>query len=294
MRAIAEFIMRGRMQATLVVVGSAVLPLLFWLSAAASCLVLLRRGPRDAVGVLAWAMLPALIWWYFDEPNVFLALSGSLGLALVLRAGQSWARVLLVSVAVGLVFGLILGAVFREPIDELVKQLQALMPQMSFYQQFSVEERASLESLIAPMLIGLMAAMLQIASLLCLILGRYWQAMLYNPGGFGDEFRSLRFSPVVAFALLVFMFLGPNLGPGMAMMMPICSVPLAFAGIALLHGLCAQGRIGKFWLVGLYVSLLVFVQLIYSLLVVLAIVDSLIGFRGRQPNKGTGPTNGEG
>ena len=44
MRALASFIMRGRVQATLVVVISAVLPLLFWLSAAASSLVLLRRG----------------------------------------------------------------------------------------------------------------------------------------------------------------------------------------------------------------------------------------------------------
>ena len=31
MRALAEFTMRGRMQATLAVAGSAVVPLLFWL-----------------------------------------------------------------------------------------------------------------------------------------------------------------------------------------------------------------------------------------------------------------------
>lgn len=48
MRALASFIMRGRVQATLVVVISAVLPLLFWLSAAAGSLVLLRRGFKDA------------------------------------------------------------------------------------------------------------------------------------------------------------------------------------------------------------------------------------------------------
>jgi hypothetical protein len=44
---------------------------------------------------------------------------------------------------------------------------------------------------------------------------------------------------------------------------------------------------GRFWLVGLYVTLLLFMQLIYPLLVVLAIVDSLIDFRGRRPSKGT-------
>jgi hypothetical protein len=81
------------------------------------------------------------------------------------------------------------------------------------------------------------------------------------------------------------------------MLTPLCSVPLMFAGLALLHGLVKEGKLAKFWLVGLYVTLLLFMQLIYPLLVVLAIVDSLIDFRGRiGPKKGTdnGSANGEG
>jgi hypothetical protein len=297
MRALAEFIMRGRMQATLVVVGSAALPLLFWLSAAAGSLVLLRRGSSDALGILAWALLPAIGWWYFGEPRTLLVLLGALGLALLLRAGQSWNRVLLCSVAMGLVYGLVLGAVFREPIEAMAGELQKLLPQMldGVHQQMSVDERARLESLIAPVLTGLLAALLQIVSLLSLMLGRYWQALLYNPGGFGREFRALRLPPAQAMLLLVGLLLGPNLGPQMAMLTPLCSVPLAFAGIGLLHGLVAQGRLAKFWLVGLYITLLLFMQLTYPLLVVLAIVDSLFDFRGRFARKhGAGPTDGEG
>jgi hypothetical protein len=293
MRALAEFIMRGRMQATLVVVVSAALPLLFWLSAAAGSLVLLRRGWSDAIGILAWALLPAIGWWYFGEPRTLLVLLGALGLALLLRANLSWSRVLLCSVALGLVYGLVLGAVFREPIEAMALELQKLMPQMleGVHQQMSVDERARLDSLIAPVLTGLIAALLQIVSLLSLMLGRFWQAQLYNPGGFGREFRALRLPTL----LLVGMLLGPNLGPQMAMLTPLCSVPLAFAGIALLHGVVAQGRLGKFWLVGLYITLLLFMQLTYPLLVVLAIVDSLLDFRGRFERKqGSGPANGEG
>ncbi|MBS7662204.1 hypothetical protein I0D00_09665 [Pseudomonas lalucatii] len=297
MRALAEFIMRGRMQATLVVVGSAALPLLFWLSAAAGSLVLLRRGSSDALGILAWALLPAIGWWYFGEPRTLLVLLGALGLALLLRAGQSWNRVLLCSVALGLVYGLVLGAVFREPIEAMAGELQKLLPQMldGVHQQMTVDERARLESLIAPVLTGLLAALLQIVSLLSLMLGRYWQALLYNPGGFGREFRALRLPPAPAMLLLVGLLLGPNLGPQLAMLTPLCSVPLAFAGIGLLHGLVAQGRLAKFWLVGLYITLLLFMQLTYPLLVVLAIVDSLFDFRGRFARKhGAGPTDGEG
>ena len=297
MRALADFIMRGRMQATLVVVGSAAVPLLFWLSAAASCLVLLRRGPRDAVGILAWAMLPAVAWWHFGEPRTLLVLLGSLGLALLLRAGHAWLRVMLASIALGLVYGVVLGAVFREPIAAMADELYKLMPQMldGVYQQMSVDERARLEALIAPVLTGLMAALLQIVSLLCLMLGRFWQAALYNPGGFGLEFRALRLPAPLAFGLLAVMLLAPNLGQELALLTPLCSVPLAFAGVALLHGLAVAGRLGRFWLVGLYVSLLLFMQLVYPLLVVAATIDSLMDFRGRLArNDGAGPANGEG
>ncbi|KQQ59146.1 hypothetical protein ASF66_14540 [Pseudomonas sp. Leaf129] len=298
MRALADFIMRGRMQATLVVVGCAALPLLFWLSAAAACLVYLRRGMSDAFGVLVWALLPALAWWYFGEPRTLMVLLGALGLAALLRAGWAWNRVLLASIALGLVYGVLLGVVFREPIEALAQALNERLPQMlgGLYQQMSVEERANLGNLIAPVLNGLIAALLQVVSVAALMLGRYWQAALYNPGGFGSEFRAIRIPLWAAVLLLACMLIGPNFGPQMAMLTPLCSVPLVFAGLALMHGLVKAGKLGKFWLVGMYVTLVLFMQLIYPLLVVLAIVDSLIDFRGRIGPKGTDSdsANGEG
>jgi len=298
MRALADFIMRGRMQATLVVVGCAALPLLFWLSAAAACLVYLRRGMSDAFGVLVWALLPALAWWYFGEPRTLMVLLGALGLAALLRAGWAWNRVLLASIALGPVYGVLLGVVFREPIEALAQALNERLPQMlgGLYQQMSVEERANLGNLIAPVLNGLIAALLQVVSVAALMLGRYWQAALYNPGGFGSEFRAIRIPLWPAVLLLACMLIGPNFGPQMAMLTPLCSVPLVFAGLALMHGLVKAGKLGKFWLVGMYVTLVLFMQLIYPLLVVLAIVDSLIDFRGRIGPKGTDSdsANGEG
>ncbi|WP_409297576.1 hypothetical protein [Pseudomonas sp. KCJK8993] len=299
MRALAEFIMRGRVQATLVVAGCSALPLLYWLGAAAASLVLLRRGLQDAVGVLALGVLPALLWWLtFDDPRALLVLLGSSSLALVLRASESWNRVLLVSIAMGLVFAGVLGAAFRPQIEALSQELIKILPMAlgEVYQQLSVEERARLATLIAPILTGLIAALLQAISVLSLILGRYWQAVLYNPGGFGREFRAIRIPLGPAMLLLACMLVGPSFGPQLAMLTPMCSVPLAFAGLALIHGLVAQGRLARFWLVGVYITMLPFMQLIYPLLVVLAIVDSLIDFRGRLAPKDAdnGSANGEG
>ena len=244
MRALAEFIMRGRVQATLVVAGCAALPFLFWLSAAAGSLVLLRRGPRDALSILSWALLPALVWWFIGEPRTLMVLLGTLGLALFLRAGQPWHRVLLVSVALGGVYGVILGTVFREPIGAMAQELEKLLPQVlnGLYDTLSDVERARLGALIAPVLTGLIAALMQVVSVLSLMLGRYWQALLYNPGGFASEFRSIRLPLGPALVLLACMLVGPNFGPEMAMLTPLCSVALFFAGLALIHGLVVCRR----------------------------------------------------
>lgn len=297
MRALADFVMRGRLQATFAVVVAAALPLLFWVSAAAGSLVLLRRGLNDALSIVVWALLPTLLWWHFGEPRPLLVLFGTLVLALVLRASVSWARVLLASVLLGVLYGVIIDAVFGETVKRNAAELLELMPQMlgEAYQQMSADEKARVGNLLTPVLTGLMAALLQLLSLLSLLLGRYWQALLYNPGGFAREFRAVRLPAPIAVALLVGIFLLPGLGIELAMLTPLCSVPLAFAGVALLHGLVAQQRLGRFWLVGLYVSLLLFMQLVYPLLVVLAVVDSLFDFRGRAARDGAqGPTDGEG
>lgn len=294
MRLLADFIMRGRTQAILVVAGGALVPMLFWLSAAAGSLVLLRRGLSDALSILVWALLPAIGWWWFGEPRTLLVVVGTLALAMVLRTSVSWVKVLLASVLVGILYGLVLGSLFAEPIQAVAAELQKLMPQIigSGWEQLSANDQAQVLALMVPVLTGLMASLLQIVTLLCLVLGRYWQAALYNPGGFGEEFRALRLPLWMAALLVAGMLLGPSFG--LPMLAPLCSVPLVFAGVAVVHGLVAAGQLGRFWLVGLYVTLVLFMQLVYPLLLVLAIVDSLFDFRGRAARKGSGPADGEG
>lgn len=288
MRALASFIMRGRVQATFVVVISAVLPLLFWLSAAAGSLVFLRRGFKDASSVIAWGLLPAVVMWYFGEPSTLLVFLGTLGLAALLRAGHSWTRVLLSSVVLGLLYSLILDAVLRETFEVLAKALEKALPQFEGKPVLPGE-------LIGPLLVASSAVMLQLFSLLALMLARYWQAALYNPGGFGREFRELRLPLVPMLALVSLMALGPFIGSQFIVLASASSLVLLLAGIALIHGLVAQGRLAGFWLVGMYVTLPLLMQLMYPLLVVLAIVDSLIDFRGRKsPSQGDDSANGEG
>ncbi len=217
-------------------------------------------------------------------------LVGSCSLALVLRAGHTWNRVLLCSMAVGLLCAVSLGTVFSSFIESLAQTFEHVMPLAmgEVYEKFSADQKAFLISLTVPLMIISTAISLQVFSVLCLILGRYWQALLYNPGGFGREFRAIRLPKNVTLLLLAVMCISPFFGLHALILLPLCSVPLVFAGLALIHGLVAQKRLAAFWLVGIYVTFLPFMHLLGPLLVVLAIVDSLIDFRGRLASKDPG------
>ena len=295
MRKLAEYIMRGRMQAITVVAVASAIPMMFWLSAAAVSLVLLRRGLNDALGVIVWALLPAMVWAYFDDPRPLLGLLGAASMAYIIRATGSWGKALLASVLLGVVFAGVLGVAFAEPLTSLALELNTVMPKVlpELYEQLSSEQQLQLQSLIVPVLTGLMAAVLQVLSVLSVIIARYWQAALYNPGGFAQEFQALRLPAVVVFPLVFGMLFAPSLGIQAVILTPLCSVPLWFTSIALVHGLVAKFRSGNFWLIGLYVGLVLFTQVIYPFLVVLAIVDSVFDFRGLRSKKDSDSANGE-
>ncbi len=287
MRALASFIMRGRVQATLVVVISAVLPLLFWLSAAAGSLVLLRRGFKDATSVIVGGLLAGLAVWVMGDPITFLVIAGALALAAMLRAEHPWSRVLLASAVFAVAFSLVLDLALAQTFDVLAKAFAEAMPKIEGQPVLSGE-------LIRPVLVASTAVTVQLFSVLALMLARYWQAALYNPGGFGREFRELKLPKQTMAVLVAVMVVAPFIGPQFIILASASSLVLVLAGIALMHGLVAQGRLAGFWLVGMYVTLPLIMQLIYPLLMVLAIVDSLIDFRGRKSPPGKDSANGEG
>lgn len=295
MRALAEYIMRGRRQAALVLGLTAALPLLFWLSAAGASLVLLRKGLTQSLNVVVWALLPALVWALYGDPYVLLVIVGSLVMAHLLRESTSWLRVLLCSMLVGLGAAWMLSVVFADVIGQLSQMMRDAMPNVfaDAWQQLDAESQERMLELLTPVLTGLMAAVAQMLSLAALLLARYWQAALYNPGGFGREFRAIRLPAAVAGLLVMGMLLAPRLSPQAGVIMPLCAIPLGIAGVALVHGMVARHKMGRFPLIGFYVGMFLFVQLLYPLLIILALADSVFDFRGlRALNKNsTDPTN---
>ena len=288
MRAFAELVMRSRMHAIIMIALTMAAPMLFWLGSAAASLVLLRRGPQQAAQVVLWGALPGVVWASLGDPRGIAVYVLSILMAYSLRQTVSWSKTLVTGLVAGIAGALLLTGLYQEPIQRLADELAQFMPQIlgEMYGQLSDIDQQQLQGLIVPVLTGLFATVMLWIATLSLILGRYWQAALYNPGGFGIEFKAIRLSPKLAGPLLLVMFFAPNLGVSAAMLTPLCSVPLALAGISLVHGLAAKRNLHKIALVAFYSLLFVLMQFVYPLLVVLALGDSLFDFRrvGAQHN----------
>ena len=106
---------------------------------------------------------------------------------------------------------------------------------------------------------GMLGAGTAMMSVLCLLLARYWQAALYNPGGFGAEFKALVLPGRGQFGAGCG---GPRCFGAWAQQYRtwamICLLPLTFAGLALIHARAEALGQGKGWLTWFYIVWLIF------------------------------------
>ncbi len=284
MRALAELIMKGRLQACAIALVGAAVPLFFWLSSAVVVLVILRRGWTSGLEVMLVAMLPAGYWALQGNPAALLCLIAAAVLAGVLRLTVSWLHTLLLALLVGAVQAMMVNSLM----PDTIVALSELAYDMVAEQLVGVGDSAALGDLLIRLkvllpyiMVGVIAWAYLLFAVASLFLGRYWQSLLYNPGGFQQEFYQLRMPALWAMVLLAIILLGAQFSPLLAVMVPIASVPMFVAGLALLHGQMALRKMSRVWVYGLYLMLFIATQIIYPLIVLMAFLDSLFDFRRR-------------
>jgi hypothetical protein len=278
MKALAGFAMSGRRQAILAATLLGILPLLNFLSAPIVALVFLRHGKSEALIVLAWAVLPAAGWAVAGDMIPLLTLLGSTLLAGVLRSFGSWEFALLTAIGVGIAAQLAL--VLQPGFVELMQQQIALvMANPELQGQVNVLPEDQMQQLLK-MFYGMMLMLLAVT---VLMLARYWQAALYNPGGFRQEFHQLRLSWKTT-AILCSVFVLTTLGPVQLQPFSILFVlPLLIAGVALVHGIAGLKKWPVAVMAIFYVAMMS--PVMTQILVLAAIADSWVDFRSRVPPK---------
>lgn len=267
--------MRGRLQAV-AVAGLAMGTLMFaWVGAAAAALVTLRKGLAEGAYVVFWALLPAVaVMVMARDLGPLTMLLGSAATAAVLRELQYWPYALLTAVAAGLLSALALDIAGQAYLAEVLAMVEPMLEQLRQQgSQFSIEA-------------GDVAAVIGVStclwSVLAVMLARWWQALLYRPGGFRDEMWQLRLTPLVALILVGLMLLLGNLGDNYRFWGICCALPFVVAGLALVHGVVGRLNLGRVWLVVLYVALVLLGPL-WAVLILVAVLDSWIDFRKRLP-----------
>lgn len=277
MRALAEYIMRGRLQAiTIALLGSWV-PLL---NQAAVGLVSLRKGGAEGMIITLWAILPSLMAAWLGNVGLAMVAASVAVLvltyisALLLRATVSWAYTLVAVVVMSALLALLVSSWVGD-IDVQLNQFFTGFLQSEGEQAGSVTIHWTTIS--ASGAIGFWIGLSVVAGLL---IARWWQAMLYNPGGFGLEFRALRLPTALALVCLAAMLFCLSRGVEYAFWSSLLGLPLLLAGIALLHFIVKTYQLKLVWLVIFYFALVVFKPL--SLLVsLLAVFDSGFDLRKR-------------
>ena len=274
MRALASFIMHGRVQAIGSVVSLALLSLivspLAIFTTAAVALVTLVHGYREGlINLLAATVILAVFTGIalnqaaiglelalkFWLPAWFLAsivlTRNSMSLAIVVAAALSCLLVL------GFYFFTNPAAYWYEVINtELLPMLKEA--------GMKIQEGPKSEKLwlfMSKIMTGSALALFLALQTLSLLLARYWQALLYNPGGFGQEFRQLRFGKVAAYVALVVTVFAMTTANEMALnLFFIAIVLMMFQGLAVIHNLVAKCKLSPSLLIGVYVLMLFSLQ----------------------------------
>ena len=280
MRALAELIMRGRAQACGVAVFGSLLPII---SPASIGLVTLRKNSSEGLIVALWALLPWLALYLTSTMSPLLTLAPAAALivivvaANILRTTVSWQWTLIGAGIVSAVAVSIVGVVASGDVDQVVAEVADLVAQVSA--QAGVSEELSLVP-DRTFVLGLLAWMVALTVVCGLFVARWWQALLFNPGGFREEFHGFRLEQRVAVILFAIVVAGVALPREYTPWVELMSLPLLIAGVALIHSSVALMNWGVHWLGLMYFGLF-FIGPTGAVLVGLGLVDSILNLRSR-------------
>lgn len=290
MRSFGNYLTRGRVQAigaisALTVLSWYVTPLAFLLSGTPVALVTLRRGAVPGIQVVTGCFLVIGLLALLAHIDPMIAGVFALGvwapvwlLALVLRWTEAQGMLVLAAGVMGMLFvaGMRLAlndvtAWWQSGLDAWLKS--AVPPDLAQQYQQVLHQAA-------PMMNAMVGGMLVATLVTTLLLGRAWQASLFNPGGFRAEFYRLRLPrwlvlPAVLLVAAVIVVHGP-FRPMLRDLVMVILFMYMFQGFSTIHRTVSGKRLSRAWLIIMYGMLLLLPDMILFVACV-GLADSMLG-----------------
>lgn len=280
MIALANFILRGRVQALAVAFIGSFFPLI---SSATIALVSLCKGAKEGLLLFLWLPLILVLIQQASTDNPLLAAVSIASLGIMVIAAKvhrhlaSWQWTLLATIAISVACAFSFGLLMGSEVTAFLTTVEAMFAAINSKQQ---DAQISLD-LTESMLLGIVATLLAIGSIMSLMLARWWQAGIYNPGGFQKEFHSFKIEAKVAVILVAVLLAGQFMSKSSQIWSDLAVLPLLIAGIALVHFAVKLLDQGRQWLAFLYVGIILAGKPVTVILLVLGLTDSLIDLRSR-------------
>ena len=253
------------MQAMLVASSLALLSLMMppvsVVSSATVALVTLRRGAYEGLYVLGCSSLAAALLGFLALGNFQFALLYVMVLwlpvwliSIILREGQHLSLAVEIAILIGIVC--VIGFYLYAP--DPVALWKAVLSQMIPADVPVADIQRTIDILVHYMT-GVIAAGSVFGLLFGLFLGRWWQANLYNPGGFRQEFLSLSTKPRISIGAIVVLIIAVTSLVGISeIAWNVCIllfVLFTVIGVAVLHYAFSMMKLGRYMVPMFYITL---------------------------------------
>lgn len=300
MRAIANYILRGRLQAIgitsfLTIISLLVPALAFMISGLPVSLVTLRRGPLIGIQVVAGSLLLTLALTYIVGiiPQVALAFSVGVWLpvwccAVVLRTTESQGMMALAAAVIGLLFILFMHLIIGDVTAWWKSWLELWI--RTNLSSTAGEQYKQILNVLTPLMNAIMAALIMLSIILTTLAGRWWQSLLFNPGGFRPEFYALHFPRILSYLTITgvgVLFMRGELQNSILLdVLGLLIVLHMFQGLSAIHRAVQRRTLSVAWLGIMYCLLILLPQMVLFISFI-GMVDSWMK-GGRPRDSGVG------
>ena len=274
MRFLATYLMRGRIQAigTVTTLGllSLIISPLVILTCAGVALVTLVQGYREGLLNLVASTIILMVFTgiVLNQPEIglelaikFLLPAWFLGSIVLRKSSLTYAIVVAGMTGCLMILGLYL---FTDPAafwhDLILNQLLPMLKQAGMQVQNGPKADA-LWLFMSKIMTGSAVAVFLLVQIVSLLQARWWQALLYNPQGYKQEFHQLRYGVIVASGAVVISIFAIATKNEIALNLLLVVISfMLFQGLAVVHSLVAKCKLGTAWLVGVYIIMLFTLQ----------------------------------